>query len=188
MKDIKAILDGFDLPDETKQAIIRDVTANYRTIAEVEGKTQRIAELERQNETLTEQVGNLEGDGEELEALRKQVQEFTDSEAKRKAEEQEIAEREAFRALFNEAVGEREFVNDLMRDTVFEKAYGRCKGKTGASAKDAIEELTKDTHGIWVNPQTDPKRMPGQSEISNNKDHDKDSAERVILNFMAGRH
>lgn len=182
MKDIKAILEGCEIPDEQRDTIIREVNENYKTIVEVGKKNDRIAELEEQNRALTEQVGNLEGDGEELEKLRKQVQEFTEAEDRRKADEAESAKREQFRIVFDAAIGDKEFANDLMRETVFEKVYAKCSDQTGASAKDIIEELTKDTDGIWKNPQTDVKKMPA-SDITGKKSN-ADEASKSMLHQL----
>lgn len=187
MKDIKAILEGFDLTDEQRETIIKEVGENYRSIVEVTKKTQRIEELENQNKALTEQVNNLEGDGEELENLRKQISDFEAAEEKRKAEETEAAKREKFRTAFDDAVGERTFTNDVIREAIFEKAYKRCGDDVATGAKEAIEELTKDTEGIWTNPQNDVKKMPGQKDLSNNKDHEEKDDARTIANFMFGK-
>lgn len=187
MKDIEAILSGFQLSDEDRDTIIKEVGENYRSIVEVTKKSQRIEELESQNKALTEQVGNLEGDGEELEKLRKQVSDYEAAEEKRKADETEATKREQFRVVFDAALDGKEFANEMIRETVFSKAYKECGNNAAINAKDAIEQLTKDMDGIWKNPHRDVNRMPSQDELSQEKDHDVKSAEREILNFMAGR-
>lgn len=187
MKDIKVILEAFELDDDMRESIIKEVNANYRTINEVNSKAQRISELEEQNRALTDQVGKLEGDGEELEKLRKQVQDFTDAEEQRKADEAESAKRASFRTVFDAAVGDKEFANDIVRDSIFDKVYAKCNEQVGLNAAEVIDELTKNANGIWKNPQTDIHKMPNPNDISNNKDHAKKSAERTILDFMAGR-
>lgn len=187
MKDIKAILAGFNLDDEVCEAIIREVGENYRSIVEVTKKTQRIEELETQNKALTEQVNNLEGEGEELENLRKQVSDFEAAEEKRKADEQEAAQRKSFEVLFNEALGDKEFTNDMTRDAIFEKAFKKCNETVGYKPEDAIEELTKDTDGIWKNPQNDVAKMPGQNDLSNNQDREVKDAKQTIKDFMFGK-
>lgn len=169
MKDIKAILSAFELSDDDREAIIKEVGENYRSIVEMTKKTDRIKELEEQNQALTEQVGNLEGDGEEVEKLREQVKTFEEAEAQRKAEAEEAAKRDQFRAVFDAAVGEREFSNDIIRDSIFDKAYARCTETTGLDAKKVIEEMTKDAEGVWKNPQQDVRKMPNPSDISNKK-------------------
>lgn len=184
MKDIKAILEKITLDDEAREEIIRAVNENYRTKEEVEKKARRITELEEQNQALTEQVGNLEGDGEELEKLRKQVQEFNAAEEQRKADEIENTKRASFRTVFDAAIGEKEFANDIIRDSVFEKAYSKCNEQAGLDAKDVIDQITKDTDGIWKNPQHDVKKMPGQEQISSKKNTGEDAAKREIANFL----
>lgn len=187
MKDIKAILEGFTLTDEERETIIKEVGDNYRSIVEMTKKNQRIEELEKQNEALTEQVNNLEGDGEELEKLRKQISDFEAAEEKRKADETEAEKRDTFRKAFDEVVGDRTFTNDVIREAIFEKAYKQCGDDVATGARDAIEALTKDTEGIWTNPQRDVKKMPSQNEISGNKDHEVKDAKKTISNFMFGK-
>lgn len=181
VKDIKAILADVQLEDDAKESIIKAVNENYRSIEEVTKKANRITELEEQNKALTEQVGNLEGDGEELEKLRKQVQDFTEAENKRKAEEEEAGKRQQFRTVFDAAVGEKEFANDVVREAIFNKAYAQCIETTGLDAKKVIDDLTKDTDGIWKNPQQEAKKMPNPSDISNKKA----SSEEVKKSFAA---
>lgn len=187
MKDIKAILEGFTLTDEERESIIREVGENYRSVVEVTKKAQRIEELEKQNAALTEQVNNLEGDGEELEKLRKQVSDFEVAEEKRKADETEAAKRDSFRKAFDNAVGDRTFTNEVIREAIFEKAYKECGDDVAAGVTEALERLTKDTEGIWTNPQRDVKKMPSQNELSGNKDHEVKDAKKTISSFMFGK-
>ena len=184
VKDIKAILSehGEALSDDARQAIISAVGENYRSVAEMNSKADRIKALEEQNEALTEQVGKLEGDGEELETLRKQVSDFEAAEEERKAQEDEQAKRNAFRATFDNALGDNEFANDLIRDTVFEKVYAQCSATTGADAKSVLEETVKDMDGVWKNPQHDPKRMPNPEDI---KAHDTSDATKRSKHALA---
>lgn len=184
MKDIKAILAEHEIDGDAAKAIAHAVGENYRTRAETEAKAERIKELERQNGELADQVKALEGDGEQLEKLRKQVADYEQAEAERKAKAEEDARRDSFRALFDAAIGDREFANDLMRDTVFERAYKECQS-LGTGAKDAIEAVTKDVDGVWLNPQRDPKRMPGASDVSS-KRPDGEAAKRAFAAQLFG--
>lgn len=163
MQDINAILNehAADLSTETKESISKAVLENYRTIAEVDKKVERIKELETANKELTEKVGELEGDSEKITELQKTVEEFKEKEEQRKVQEEENQRRDVFRASFDNVLGDREFTNDLMRDTVFEKVYKLCGEDSSMGVKDAIENVTKDVDGVWANPQHDPKKMPG---------------------------
>lgn len=187
MKDIKTIIaeHGADLTEEQREAIISAVGENYRTIDEVEKKAARIKALEEQNAALTEQVGNLEGDGEELETLRKQVEKFQADEEARKATESEQAKRDAFRATFEQALGSKEFANDIVRDSVFEQVYQRCSDDTGTGAKEALEAITKDAYGIWKNPQNDPAKMPTADQF-NKRTESTDNAMRSFADALFG--
>lgn len=187
MKDIKAILSGFELTDDVREAIIREVGENYRSIVEVTKKSQRIEELESQNKALTEQVNGLEGNSEELESLREQVNAFAEAEEQRKADELEAQKRATFKERFNAAVGDREFTNDLIRDSIFEKTYAKCSETIGYDPKEAINELTKDTDGIWKNPQKAAEKMPSQNDLSTSKDHEAKNDAQTIADFMFGK-
>lgn len=188
MKDIKAILADVELEDDAKESIIKAVNENYKTVEEWKKKTDRISELETQNEALTEQVGNLEGDSEEVENLRKQVEDFKAAEEKRKTEETENAKRESFRTVFNAAIGDKEFANDIVRDSVFEKVYAKCSAETGVSAEDAIKALTDDADGVWKNPQQEAAKMPNPADISNKKSSSDDAKKTFAdMIFSAGR-
>lgn len=186
MKDIKAILSAFELSDDDREAIIKEVGENYRSIVEVGKKSDRIKELEEQNEALTEKVGNLEGDGKEVEELRKQVADFEAAEKQRKADKEEAAKRDQFRAVFDAAVGEKEFANDIIRDSIFDRAYAKCTETTGLDAKQVIEEMTKDADGIWKNPQQEAKKMPNPADVSNAKTTNEDAAKKDIAKFLFG--
>ena len=187
MKDIKAILAGFNLTDDEREQIIREVGENYRSIVEVTKKTQRIEELEQQNQALTEQVGNLEGTTEEIETLRNTINEFQAAEERRKANETEAAKRESFRVLFDSALEGKEFTNGMIRDSVFEKAYEKCAESAGYDVREAIKGITDNMDGIWKNPQRAAEKMPSQSDISSNKEHDAKSDKQTIANFMFGK-
>lgn len=187
MKDIKAILAGFELSDDDRETIIKEVGENYRSIVEVTNKSQRIEELESRNKALTEQVSNLEGDGEELEKLKKQISDYQVAEEKRKADEEIAAKRDKFRKSFDDVIGDKEFTNDVIREAIFEKAYKECEEDSAIGAKEAIEKLTKDTDGIWKNPQNDPAKMPSQNDLANNQDHESKDDARAIASFMFGK-
>lgn len=181
MKNIQAILEGYEtLNDDQREEIAQAVNENYRSIEEVNKKADRIKELEEQNAALTEQIGSLQGDSEEVEALRKQVADFEKQETERKQRDEEAQKRDSFRALFDAAVGNREFANDLIRDTVFEKAYAQCQSESGTGAKEAIDAVTKDIHGVWKNPQNDVHKMPEQSDIAGKKPSVDDSSKNLL--------
>ena len=166
MKDIKAILSEYELPAETAAAIAEQVRANYRTVAEWTKKVERIAELEKANADLTEAASKVEGSAEEIEALKEQVESYQRAEAERKDAEAQAQKRADFRKAFDEALGGKRFANGIIEEAVFEKAYQHCAGNTGASAKDALDMAVEGVDNVWVNPQRDPKSMPGDDQIN----------------------
>lgn len=188
MKDIKAIIEehAADLGEEAKAAILKDVRANYKTVAEFEKKAERIRELEEQSQLISEKASKLEGESAELEALRAELRERDEKEAARKAEAEKTARLEAFRATFDEALAGRKFANGIVAETVFSRAYEACEATVGKNAADAIEELTRDMDGVWVNPQRDPKMMPTLGQVSAAKASGEDNAKKSLAAMLFG--
>lgn len=166
MKDIKAILNDYEIPEEAREAIAKEVRANYKTVADWQKKADRIAELEEANAALTEKAAALKDGSDEAEALRQQVADLRAAEAERKAEAEAAAQRDAFKKSFDEALGGRRFANEIVAEAVFTRAYERCKSAPGFDVKEAIDEAAGGADGIWVNPQRDPAKMPTQADVS----------------------
>lgn len=182
--DIKEILEGYGLTDEQVSTISAKVVENYRSIAEVTKKDKRIEELTDQVDDLNQKIEEAAESGQKVDELQAVVDEFRAKEEERKQAAEEQARRDSFTAVFDSAIGDREFANDLMRETVFEKAYSMCQGDAGIGAKDAIESVTKDVEGVWVNPQHDPKRMPGADLTGNQQT--KATSKRAFANLLFG--
>lgn len=186
MKDIKAILTEHlpEIEAETLAAITADVKANYKTVSEWTKKVERISELEEANAALADRASKVEGDSAEIEELKAEIARRDEAEAKRQADEAEAAKRDAFSAAFEEALGDRKFANDLMRETVFDRAYRACSDNTAKGVMDALDELTKDVPGVWLNPQRDPMRMPTAGQISSTKQQS--AEERSFFDALFG--
>lgn len=186
MKDIKAILSehGENLTSEQVEKITEAVNSNYKTINEYQKKTERISQLETKNEELTEQVGNLKGDSEEVEKLRSQVELYMQEEKDRKEKEEAQAKRDQFKQVFDSAVGERVFANDLVRESVFDRVYKKCSEDTGAGAKETLESLTKDMPGVWENPQHAVHMMPNAADISTITNDSAAAAKKSLLSQL----
>lgn len=184
MKDIEAILAENGIPEDKREAVAKAVRENYRTIAEVTKKAERISELETANAELASKVGELEGEGEKLDELRKQVAEYRQAEEERKAKAAEDAKRDSFRALFENALDGREFANSIVRDAVFENAYAQCQ-TVGTGVREAIDAAVGDSDGVWMNPQTNAKKMPSASDVSKRKT-DASEAKRSFAAALLG--
>lgn len=184
MKDIKAILAGHEIPEETAAAIAAEVKANYRTIAEWTKKVDRISELEAQNAELAEAASKVEGTTAEIGALQEQLEAMRKADEQRKAEEAEQTKRDEFRKAFDEALGEREFANAIIRDAVFETTYSSCSADAAVNAKDALEAAVKDVDNVWKNPQRDPHRMPTDEQMKTGRssaEHQKKSFANALF-------
>lgn len=185
MKDIKAILTEYELPADQVEKIAAEVMQNYRSLAELTKKEDRIKELEAQNNELQTQVEKLDSSSEEIENLKKAVEQYKTEEEERKKAESEKAARDSFEVVFNATLGEKEFANDLMRETIFEKVYKLCEENSGLGAKEALDSVTKDVPGVWVNPQRSAAKMPGAGEIDS-KTPDSKAAKRAFVREFFG--
>ncbi len=68
MKNILTILSevGVEVEEKLHESVLKAVAKEYKTIVEFEKKTERIAELEKQNGELADQIKDFEGDKEKL--------------------------------------------------------------------------------------------------------------------------
>lgn len=187
VKDVKSIIaeHGEALSEEAREAIVADILANYRTIAETTKKAERIAQLEEQNAALAEQVSKVDGDSEELEKLRQQVEAYAKAEDDRKAKEAAQAQRDEFRAKFDGAVGAKEFANSIIADSVFDRVYQLCSDDASLGVEAAINSVTKDAYGVWKNPQHDPAKMPTGQIITGKPSEDE--AKRSFLRELISK-
>lgn len=181
MKNIKAIIEDYSeqLDEAQREAICKAVGENYKTVEEWQKKQARISELEEQNKALSESIGNLEAESEEVRSLRDQVAKFEADEKQRQADEEAQAKRNSFMDVFDAAVGDREFANGIIRESVFDKVYDQCSNGTGIGAKEALEAITKDADGIWKNPQNDPRMMPDPTQLSTNEPKAKSGLQKM---------
>lgn len=175
-----------DLTEDQVTAIEKAVAENYRSKEETDKKATRIEELETANEELSKLVKDLEVDGEQFEALKAKVQEFEETEKERTAQAEEQAKRDSFRTVFDAAIGDRQFANDIIRETIFDKVYSKCSETTGLDAKRVIDDMTKDTDGIWVNPQKSAKKMPKGGELTDDAKKTEEDAKKAFAAKLFG--
>jgi hypothetical protein len=121
MKNILTILEEQKVPlsEEQKEAINKEVTANYKTIAEVEKKDEKI-------KALTEKVGTYEEslkkfEGVDTEGLKKQITDLNEKLATKDKE-------------YTQKLADRDF-NDILKDSI-----ATAKGKN-ATAITALLDL-----------------------------------------------
>lgn len=190
MKNIEQILGEVEgLTDEQKSEITKGVTENYRTVAEVKTKTDRITELEGEVSTYKESIEALEGDSKKLDELKAKVAEYEEAEEKRKTEAEEQAKATAFEKNFDEAIKNRSaeqgnsFVNDMMRDSVLTKVRKMCAEDESKGIAEAIDAVTKDVSGVWKNPQQPVHKMPNNTGAAG---EDSTEDKRTMANFLRG--
>lgn len=168
MKNVETILQelGIDLGDKAED-FKKEHATNYKTVAEVQQKSERITALENElaeaNKALDSVKEASAGDADALKKAQEQIAAFEKEKADREKAETEKADKAAFSERFKKAVGEKTFANDLIASTVEGKAYETSKANPDMDLAAIISGIAGDNAGIWANPQTDPHKMPSGS-------------------------
>ena len=165
MENIETILAGIEgLTPEQSEAIKAGVNANYRTIAEVQGKSAKLEDATKQLEALQSELAKakeLDGtNAEQLASFKAKVEELE----KAQAEAAEAAKAKNARARFDEAFEKqmdgKAFVNAFTRDSIADKAFELRSANPDMGLDAIIEQVTAGQEGIWANPQRDPHKQP----------------------------
>lgn len=169
MKNIKDIIGelGIELDEAKLGDLEKAVLENYRTVAEVENKQSRIAELEQQlataNEALEAAKNADVSNADEVQAMRDKIAAYEKADEERKAQTEEEKARQGFDEKFDKAVGDKQFVNDIVRGAVADKAYAIAKANPDMDVAAILGGIVGDAEGVWQNPQQSVKKMPAAS-------------------------
>nr|DAM29468.1 MAG TPA: hypothetical protein [Caudoviricetes sp.] len=170
MKNIKEITGelGIELDEAKLGELEKSVLENYRTVAEVENKQSRISWLEGQLATANEALEAAKNadvtNADEVQAMRDKIAAYEAADEERKAQTEEEKARQEFEERFRSAVGDKKFANDIVRSAVSDKAYSVAKANPDMDLSAILGGIVGDSDGVWLNPQQDPKKMPGASE------------------------
>lgn len=168
MKNVETILQelGIDLGEKAED-FKKEFNANYKTVAEVQSKTERVTALENELAEAKKALDAVKeasaGDADALKKAQDQIAAFEQEKAERDKAEAEKSAKADFGEKFKKAVGDKTFANDLIASTVEGKAYETAKANPDMDLATIIAGITGDNAGIWANPQTDPKKMPSGS-------------------------
>ena len=165
MENIETILASVEgLTEEQANAIKKGVAENYRTIAEVEAKKQKLDEAQKQLETLNGELAAAKeltaGNGEQIEQFKAKIAELEKAQEEQKAKETEEAKRSAFDAEFAKATEGKQFANSFTRDSIASKAYEIRSANPDMGIDAVLSSVTEGQEGIWANPQRDPIKQP----------------------------
>lgn len=162
MKNIEDILKDAGVEGEQAQSIAKAVGENYRTIAEVEQKTKKLADtqaaLDNANKALEE--AQKAAEAADVDGLKAKLAEYEQAAQKRAEEDAENQSRAKFDEEFANGLNGRKFANSVVKDAVTAKAYQLRKGNADMPIEDIIKLAAPDETGIWENPQQAPHKMP----------------------------
>ena len=166
MENIRDILAGAGVEVEAGKLaeIEKAVLANYRTKAEVDSKSAKVAELEKQlaeaNAAIETAKGTDTANAAEVEKMRDQIAAYEQAEAERKAQADEKSARDAFGSKLTDAIGDKRFANAIVQGAVTDKAFAMSQANPNMSVADVLDAVVGDAAGVWQNPQQDVKKMP----------------------------
>lgn len=170
MENIRDILAnaGVELEAEKLAEVERAVLANYRTKAELDGKSAKLAEVEKQladaNAAIETAKQTDTANAAEVEKMREQLAAYAKADEERKAATQKQAARAEFEERFAATVGDKAFANDIVKNAVTEKAFALSQSNPDMKLDDVLSAVVGDTAGVWSNPQQDVKKMPAGSK------------------------
>lgn len=148
----KEFLTGLGLTDEQTSQVFAE---RGRDIEKDRAKHEALAaekqDLQSQLSTLTADKAELERLAGDLDAYKTRVSEFEQREAQRIEAQRKAQEDEVLTAAVLSAVGDKEFVNEWTKSSI----VNEIKSKISAGEKDiakALSELTKDSDGVFKNP------------------------------------
>lgn len=172
VKNIRDILSevGIEVDADKLAEVERAVLANYRTKAEVDAKTAKVAELEQQladaNAAIETAKGTDTANAAEVERMREQLTAYEQADAERKAKADEQAARSEFDGKLADAIGDKRFANAIVQSAVTDKAFAMSQANPAMSVNDVLAAVVGDSDGVWSNPQQDVKKMPSGAKAS----------------------
>lgn len=165
MENIMQILTDLEIevPDEKRDALNKAVAENYKTVAEVNAKAEKIAALEKSLDEANAAIEAAKGadatNADEIAKMQERIKAYEDAEAERASEAAEAEKRGAFDADFEKALDGRKFASEITRAAVADKVYGIAANNPDMQVSEIIKSVIGDDD-VFANPQQDVKKMP----------------------------
>ena len=165
MENIMQILTGLEIevPEGKRDALNKAVAENYKTVAEVNAKAEKIATLEKSLDEANAAIEAAKGadatNADEIAKMQERIKAYEDAEAERAAEAAEAEKRGAFDADFEKALDGRKFASEITRAAVADKVYGIAANNPDMQVSEIIKSVIGDDD-VFANPQQDIKKMP----------------------------
>lgn len=200
MKNILTILAelGVDVPSEKEGDLKKAMNENYRTIADYNNQKEKLDNAVRASNDKDATIDDLntklkDADASEatIQAMQKTIDDYKTADENRKAQEAAEAKQRAFDPKFTEALGDRKFSNTFTEEAVKAKAFEISAANPAMSVSQIIDDLTKDTEGVFSNPnRPNPNQLPkpngggsGKLDIRTREDVQKLSAQQINENW-----
>ena len=138
-----------------------DIESKKKKISELEDqvkeKDKTIKEHEGTIDKLGEDLKSAQGNSDDIEKLKKQIDDYKAADKKRKEDEANALKDKQLTDNILEVIGEKQFVNEYTKNSIISqiKTDLAKEENVGKSIKDIFEGMTKDSTDIFKNPQHD---------------------------------
>ena len=131
--------------------------------------------LTTRNTELTQNIKELEKNIEDLQNKLKEQEEHY----KKEQEERQ------FKETFEEITNNKKFTNDIVKEAIFNKLKSvvDLPENKGKSYNEILENITKDTEGIFVNEQQEKITIPAVGNVSTTTDFDMKLAKAMGVDY-----
>ena len=175
MENIEKILSDAGIEGDKATEIKAKVEENYRTVAEVSQKAEKIKELQTQIDQLGEKVKGAEGSDETMKAMQKQIADYQAADAKAKADSEATAARKDFEAKFDEAlkgIGRKrsDLINPVTERGIVDEAWKMFSANPDIDVTSVVKTVTSGDN-IFKTDQRAPHNIPtgdGSKETGDN--------------------
>lgn len=164
MENIEKILSDAGIEGDKATEIKAKVEENYRTVAEVNQKADKIKELQTQLDQLGEKVKGAEGSEETVKSLQKQLADFKAAQEKAQTEAEEKAARKEFEAKFDDALNgmgkkRSDLLNQITERGVFDEAWKMVSANPELDVSSVVKTVTAGDN-IFKTDQRAPHNIP----------------------------
>ena len=175
MENIEKILSDAGIDGDKATEIKAKVEENYRTVAEVNQKAEKIKELQDNLDQLSEKVKGAEGSDATVKALQKQIADFQSAQEKAKTDADAAAARKDFEAKFDEAltgIGKKrsDLINPVTERGIVNEAWKMFSANPEIDVTSVVKTVTAGDN-IFKTDQKAPHNIPtadGSKETGDN--------------------
>lgn len=141
--------------------------------------------LTTRNTELTQNIKELEKNKGNAEELQKNIEDLQNKLKEQEEQYKKEQEERQFKETFEEITNNKKFTNDIVKEAIFNKLKSvvDLPENKGKSYNEILENITKDTEGIFVNEQQEKITIPAVGNVSTTTDFDMKLAKAMGVDY-----